>query len=263
MSTLRLQYMLTQRKPAAHAPTGSRRHRRLQRREVGALFWGDSVHTWPQINLGSLSELIVYQPADTHTHTHNTHNTHRPRDEPHIGAISCTSTVPVETSAPWTDAFKDNGWLLHAPESSLVKITETWSEIDSLEELQIDTMWLIIAYSTRGYFGFRWGKKYPRRPFSFTRTWKLILMHTHKERLCVSLHTPAVCRGCVTDFPAKYDYESRKENLNNGCQSRQTNVSITERWVAASQPDRHTHSCVNSPLVVVETPSDLVKSMLA
>ena len=39
-STHRLQYMLTQRKPAAHAQTGSKRHQRLQRREVRPFFLG-------------------------------------------------------------------------------------------------------------------------------------------------------------------------------------------------------------------------------
>lgn len=128
-------------KTAAHAQTGTERHHQLQRQEVGPFLGFFLVHTWPQINLRSFSKLIVYQCAGTQ-------HTRRPQDEPHIGAISCTSTVLADTSAPWTDAFKDSGWLLGAPERSLVKITETWSKIDSLEELQIDIMCLIIAYST-------------------------------------------------------------------------------------------------------------------
>lgn len=88
-------------------------------------------------------------------------NIHRPQDESHIGATSCTSTVIAQTSAPKTDAFKDNGWLLKALECSLVKITETWFKIDSLEELQIDIMWLIIAYSTQELFWISARKKYP------------------------------------------------------------------------------------------------------
>lgn len=168
-------------------------------------FSGDSVHTWPRINLGSFSELIVDQSACTR-------HTRRPQDEPHIGATSCTKTVTAWASAPWTDAFKDNGWLLKASEGGLVEITETWSKIDSLEKLQIDIMRLIIAHSTSGYFGFQRGKKYPRHLFSFTHTWKLALMHAQSKKVCFSTCRLACAhsRNPEKGFPTNYDSDCRK-----------------------------------------------------
>lgn len=111
-----------------HADTKKQRH--VHRQAVGeappatktgshGLFLVDSLCTWPRINRSSFSELTVYQAVSAlHTHTH------RPQDEPRIGATSCTNTVTARTSVPWTDAFKDNGWLLKAPQRSFVKITD-------------------------------------------------------------------------------------------------------------------------------------------
>lgn len=71
-------------KTAARAQTGTEETPPATKTGSQSLFfWDDSVHTWPQINLSSFSKLIVYQSAGTQ-------RTHRPQDEPHIGATSCT-----------------------------------------------------------------------------------------------------------------------------------------------------------------------------
>lgn len=179
---------------SSHKHTGSRAH------------LGDLVQTWPQIHLCSVSELIVCQPASSiHSHT-----------DLKMNRILVPLPVTAYTSVPRTEAFKDNGWLLRAPERSLVEITGARSKIDSLEETQIDIMCLLIGRSTKGLFLFSAReKKYPKHFFfAFPYIWKFILIYTHRHRkLYFSFIGCGGYANFMKFFPAKYDFVKVEKSL--------------------------------------------------
>lgn len=158
--------MLTQRKTAARAQTGTERERERDttgyKDRKSVLFLGDSVRTWPQINLGSFSELIVYPSACTQ-------HTRRPQDEPHIAATSCYSPdfssldrclqrQRLAAQSAWTQPCQDHTDLI---QNRLTRGAANWYNATNNSIRHLGLFWI----SAR--------KKYPQHLLSFTHTWKL------------------------------------------------------------------------------------------